>query len=81
MSKLKKYLIERLTSLKKAFNQLTNITVITTGSKARFTKATTKEQKSILSAFNANNDILKSVETCLSLFDAEFRIKSIFCER
>jgi hypothetical protein len=65
MGKLKKHLIERSTSLKKVFNQLTNITVITTGGKARFTKALTKEQKSVLSVFNATNDILKSVETCL----------------
>jgi len=41
------------------------ITVITTGGNARFTKALTKEQKSILSAFNATDDILKSVETRL----------------
>ena len=65
MGKLKKHLDEKSTSLKKIFNQLTNITVITTGGKARFTKALTKEQKSILFAFNANDDILKSVETCL----------------
>ena len=65
MGKLKKHLAEKSTSLKKIFNQLTNITMITTGGKARFTKALTKEQKSILSAFNATDDILKSVETCL----------------
>ena len=65
MGKLKKHLAERSTSLKKVFNQLTNITVITTGGKTRFTKALTKEQKSIISAFNATSDILKAVETCL----------------
>ena len=65
MGKLKKHLAEKSTSLKKVFNQLTNITVITTDGKARFTKALTKEQKSILSAFNATDRILKSVETCL----------------
>jgi transposase len=65
MGKLKKHLAEKSTSLKKVFNQLANITVITTGGKARFTKALTKEQKSILSAFNATDDILKSIETCL----------------
>ncbi len=65
MGKLKKHLAEKSTSLKKVFNQLTNIAVITTGGKARFTKALTKEQKSILAAFNAADDILKSVETCL----------------
>ena len=65
MGKLKKHLAEKSTSLKKVFNQLTNITVITTGGTARFTKALTKEQKSILSAFKATDDIMKSVETCL----------------
>lgn len=65
MGKLKKHLTEKSTSLKKVFNQLTNITVITTGGKARFTKALTKKQKSILSVFNATDDILKSVDTCL----------------
>lgn len=65
MCKLKKHLDEKSTSLKKVFNQLSNITVITTGGKVRFTKALTKEQKLILSAFNAHEDILKSVETCL----------------
>jgi len=65
MGKLKKHLAEKSTSLKKVFSQLTNITVITTGGTARFTKALTKEQKSILSAFKATEDIMKSVETCL----------------
>ena len=65
MEKLKKQLAEKSTSLKKVLNQLTNITVISTDGKARFTKALTKEQKSILAAFNATDDILKSVENCL----------------
>jgi len=39
MEKLKKHLNDKSTSLKKVFNQLTNITVVTTGGKARFTKA------------------------------------------
>lgn len=65
MNKLKKHLTEKSTSLKKIFNQLTNITIITTGGNVRFTKALTKEQKLILAAFDASNDILKSVETCL----------------
>jgi transposase len=55
MSKLKKHLTEKPTSLKKVFNQLTNITVVTTNGKARFTKALTKEQKSILSVFKRKN--------------------------
>ena len=65
MSKLKKHLAEKSTSLKKVLNQLTNITVMTTDGQARFIKALTKEQKSILSAFDAKEDILQSIETCL----------------
>ena len=65
MGKLNQYLAEKSSSLKKVFNQLTNITVITTGGTVRFTKALTKEQKLILTVFNATDDILKSVETCL----------------
>ena len=62
---LNKYLADKSSSLKKVFNQLTNITVITTGGRIRFTKALTKEQKMILTVFNATDDIVKSVETCL----------------
>ena len=65
IGKLQNNLAEKSYSLKKIFNKLTNISIITNGGKARFTKALTKEQKSILSAFNATNDILKSVENCL----------------
>lgn len=65
MNKLKDHLAEKSTSLKKVFNQLTNITVITTFGEARFSKALTKKQKSILSVFNAADDIINSVETCL----------------
>ncbi len=65
MGKLKNHLAEKSTSLKKIFNQLANITVISTGDKGRFAKALTKEQKSILSVFNATDDILKSVDSCL----------------
>ena len=65
MEKLKKQLADKSTSLKKVLNLLTNITVISTDSKVRFTKALTKEQKLILSVFNATEDILKSIETCI----------------
>ena len=65
MGKLKNHLAEKSYSLKKVFNKLTNMTIVSAGGKARFTKALTKEQKSILSAFDATKDILKSVETCL----------------
>lgn len=65
LGKLKDHLANKSKSLKKVLNQLTNITVVTTREKARFVKALTKEQKLILSAFDATNDILESIETCL----------------
>lgn len=64
LRKLKKQ-VQNPVSLKKVINKLTNISVIVTSGKARFTKALTKEQKLILSAFSAKEDILKSVETCI----------------
>ena len=65
MRKLHRYLTDQSTSLKKVLNQLTNITVITTDGKARLIKALTKEQKMILAAFDAKENILQSIETCL----------------
>jgi len=65
MRKLNQYLTDKSTSLKKVLNQLTNITVITTDKKARLIKALTKEQKTILSAFDAKDNILQSLKTCL----------------
>lgn len=64
LCKLKKQ-AQNPASLKKVINKLTNITLIVSGGKARFTKSLTKEQKLILSAFSAKEDILKSVETCI----------------
>jgi transposase len=65
LGKLQYYLAEKANSLKKIFNKLTNITIVTIDGKSRFTKALTKEQKSILSFFNATSEILKSLETCI----------------
>jgi len=65
MNKLEKYLTQKSSSLKKVFNQLTNITVLTTGGRVRFIKSLTKEQKLILSVFDAADDILKSLDTCI----------------
>jgi transposase len=65
LEKLKQYLSDNSTSLKKVFNQLESITIITSSVKGRFTKALTKKQKDILTAFGAQTDIVHSVESCL----------------
>ena len=65
LGKLKQFLSDNSTSLKKVFNQLENITIITSSAKGRFTKALTKKQKDILSAFGAQTNILHNVESCL----------------
>ena len=46
----------------KVFNQLSNITIISGNGGYRFTKALTKVQKQILSAFDAAEDILNSLK-------------------
>lgn len=66
LRKLTKYLTDNSTSLKKAFNQLSNITIISGHDGYRFTKALTKKQKQILEAFDAVADIAKSVNDNLS---------------
>jgi hypothetical protein len=63
--KLKQYLLDNSTSLKKVFNQLDNITIITSSFNGRFTKALSKKQKNILAAFNLHNDIVLAVDSCL----------------
>lgn len=60
--KLGKYLTDNSTSLKKAFNQLSNILIISGSNGFRFTKALTKKQKQILKPFNAHTTILKSLD-------------------
>jgi transposase len=62
LSRLEQHLIDSSTSLKKALNQLSNITIISTQDGYRFAKALTKKQKQILSAFGANDDILNSLD-------------------
>jgi transposase len=59
---LSRYLIDNSTSLKKIFNQLSNITILAGQDGYRFTKALTKKHKQILSAFNAVDDIIKSIK-------------------
>ena len=68
-SAIRSYLLVRLenyfnvnsTSLKKVFNQLSNIIIVSGYDGFRFTKALTKKQKQILSAFDADKDILTSI--------------------
>jgi len=62
MNCLSKYLDDNSTSMKKVFNQLSNITIISGNGSYRFTKALTKVQKQILSAFEAADDILNSLK-------------------
>jgi transposase len=62
LRKLAKYLTDNSTSLKKAFNQLSNITIISSQGEYQFTKALTKKQKQILSAFDAVADISKNIK-------------------
>jgi len=58
---LNQYFTDNSTSLKKVFNLLSNITVISGSNGFRFTKALTKKQKDILKHFNADSDILTSL--------------------
>lgn len=61
LSRLMDYLTENSTSMKKIVNQLSNITLISDSNGFRFTKALTKKQKAILSAFGAADDIIGSL--------------------
>jgi transposase len=58
---LSQYLSDNSTSLKKALNQLSNITIISGNDSFNFTKVLSKKQKDILSAFDAVSDIAKSI--------------------
>lgn len=62
LNRLSKYMTENSISLKKVLNQLSNITIISSGEGYRFTKTLTKKQKKILSVFNATSDIIDSVK-------------------
>jgi len=61
LTKLSSYLTDHSTSMKKVFNQLSNITVLSSQNGFRFAKALTKTQKLILAAFNADVAILDSL--------------------
>jgi transposase len=61
LNKLKQYLTDNSTSMKKVFSQLSNITILSAQDGQRFTKALTKKQKQILAAFDAADDIVSSL--------------------
>ena len=61
LNKLNQYLTDNSISLKKALNQLSNITVISSSKGLRFTKALTKKQKQILKAVSAEATIVASL--------------------
>jgi transposase len=67
LEKTLKYLKDNSTSLKKVFNQHSDITIMSGESEYRLTKALTKKQKQILSIFGPVNDIVLKIkqESCL----------------
>ena len=66
MGKLSKHLTDQSTSMKKVFNQLSNIVIVLSDGEYRFIKALTKKQKQILSVFGATDDIMASLgKICL----------------
>jgi hypothetical protein len=68
LGRLRKYLTDNSTSLKKALNQMSNIEIVSNpGNEFRFLKALTKKQKQILSAFDADNDIIDNVKNLSTL--------------
>ena len=62
LSRLNQYLMDNSTSLKKVFNQLSNITIISSGNNFRLTKALTKKQKQIIIPFAADKAILNRLK-------------------
>ena len=62
LDKLSNYLAYNSTSLKKVFNQLSNICIITNYRNYSFVKALTKKQKQILTVCKANDSIVSSLK-------------------
>jgi transposase len=65
LGKLRAFLTDNSTSVKKVFNQLDNITILVSSTSGRFTKALTKKQKAILDTFGATRAIAEFVLTCI----------------
>ncbi len=61
LSNLHEYLKANSTSLKKALNQLSNITIVSGAEGFRFTKALSKKQKEILKPFGADVSIVAGI--------------------
>jgi len=62
LCKLNQYLTDNSTSLKKVFNQLSNITIVSGSKGLRFTKALSKKQKQMLKPFAADAAIIASLK-------------------
>lgn len=62
LNSLNQYLTNNSTSMKKVFNMLSNITIISNSKGFRFTKALTKKQKEMLKAFDAVDDIVAGLK-------------------
>ena len=62
MNKLRQYLSDNSTSLKKALSQLSNINIVSGTKGLRFTKALSKKQKLILKPFAADVAIVSSLK-------------------
>jgi transposase len=65
LGKLKSYLAKNSTSLQRTLSKLENIFVIHSNGWSRFSKALTKQQKEILESFNATNDVVTSLDSCI----------------
>lgn len=63
MNKLTKYMTDNSTSMKKVFNLLSDIMIISGQKGYRFTKALSKKQKQILAAFDSEIDILQYISS------------------
>ena len=61
LGKLTRYLAVNSSSIKKVFNQLSDISIVCSNRGISFAKALTKKQKQILDVFDATEDILKSI--------------------
>ena len=66
LNKLSKYLLHNSTSLKKVFNQLSNIIIVSSSNGFRFTKALSKKQKDIIKCFEDVEGIFRDLnDVCL----------------
>lgn len=62
LKRLREYLTRNSASMKKTLSQLSNIMLVSVAGNRHFAKALTKTQKEILALFDADKDILQSIE-------------------